>query len=114
MYRRFLNAIVNFNNQYNGLERGKLSKPLLLITDPILFNDDREQRTDDYLIINEVLLRMQSIDYTLLGNHRFKYFNSILMSNGFIPEEIEFKGNQSTISSIISLIKQILNFEYQD
>lgn len=85
-----------------------------MITDPILFNNEKEQKTDDYIIINEVLLRMQSIDYELIGNHRFKYFRSILISNGFIPEEIEYHGIQLTISSIISLIKQILNFEYQD
>lgn len=113
MYKMFLEALERANDFHKHTLRGRDIHILYLLKDTHAFLEAKDKKSEDFLILNEVLIQMNRIDTTLEGNHRFSYFRSIIKNLGFIPTDINYEGEKGRVNFLLSLIKQILNFEYR-
>lgn len=114
MYRRFLEAVDKAYEIHKNTLRGDRIKVLKLLGSHKDFKKASHDLSDDFLILNEVLIRLEHVDPSLNGNHRFAYFRSLLKTLGFSPRDLSYSGDLSDVQFILSIIKQILNFEYMD
>ena len=111
MYTRFTKAVSNASVYFETSSRGKLVAYLDYLTDISKFKKAEE---DQHQMISELLHEMKSIDSNQNGFHRFAYFSGLLDFMGFVPDKTRYDVNEDDLKFLISLIKQILNFEYQN
>lgn len=112
MYSRFQKAYDNAKNELADT-RSDWIKPLILLCDIKLFNKEKKCCSDEYQIISEVLYKLKEINTEKKGYHRFAYFREIVSYIGFLPSEKRYNIDRDVVLFIVSIIKQILNFEYQ-
>ncbi|MCH4885983.1 hypothetical protein EZV73_00320 [Acidaminobacter sp. JC074] len=111
MYSRFSKAVSNARDYFGNSSRGKTITYLDFLTD---INKYREADINEHQMISEILYEIKSIDSNQNGYHRFAYFSDILEFMGFIPDKERYDVNKDDKDFLISVIKQILNFEYQN
>ena len=113
MYSRIRIDILGFLNEYKGSDRGEFARPLMLLTDPELFEKHQEQNTQEYLIINELLREMQSrFENREPRVHRFGNTVFELSLIGIKADNNLHYPLNDQLEFLISLMKQFCNFAY--
>jgi hypothetical protein len=113
MYSRLKADILGFVEKYEGSIRGEWALPLIILTEETLYGKHRQGKTQDFLLVNEVLKSMKKkYEAKEPGIHRF---GNVLEELAFIgieaDDEIDGEWNDQ-IEFMVNLIKQFCNFSY--
>jgi hypothetical protein len=113
MYSRIRIDILGFLNEYKGYARGELARPLVLLTDPRLFEKHQAQKTEEYLIVNELLKEMQ-LRYEKREPHVHRFGNTVfeLSLIGIESDNNLHYPLNDQLVCLLSLMKQFCNFAY--
>lgn len=113
MYTRAKIDILGFIKEYEGSVRGEWAKPLILLTDSELYLNNKANKTEDFLLVNETLKLMEDrFNRKELGVHRFKNLLEELELIGISVDNNSTKKQNDQINFMVNLIKQFCNFSY--
>lgn len=114
MYSRFLKALKFAEEYHKDTLRGRDIKVLELLGNYDEYQIEKEKKTEKFILLNEVLLRIDNIDTEIQGNHRISYFRNLLKSFNYIAIKSDYDADDDRVNFLVSIVKQIMNFEYMN